>query len=170
MRELLGLYSKYGMSEFQRAIQVLESGEYRDIFLRALRVTETAGASTNTSARTESTIHSKRKKQPKEYLAEFISELSERGTDDSRRIASFVTEIAERRLLSNAAVLRDYSRRMGLSVDGKMDRATVARKIGETILSQSSEVRNNNIQLAARMGSQESTLQAWSDIIVKDNK
>jgi hypothetical protein len=168
MRELFNLYSRYGAAEFERAVEALESGSYTNVLLRTLRATEMAGASVNT--RSAMGGPTKKKKQPKEYLAEFVSELSKSRTDESDRIADFVRGIAERRILQNAAVLREYARRLGLPVDGKMDRPTVARKIGEVILSQSSDARRNNVELASKMGAQGSSLQAWSDIIVKGSK
>jgi hypothetical protein len=168
LRDLLSLYSKYGAASFEEAIRSLESGAYTNTLLRTLRATRAARISRN--KKPPVVVPITRKKRPKEYLSEFMSNLSKTETTDSVMVASLVTGIVERTILPNASILREYARRLGLPVDGKMDRPTVARKIGEVILSQSPNTRMANIGLASKMGSQGSSLQAWSDIIVNRGK
>ena len=170
VREIFGLYSKYGYSEFERAIKMLESGASVEILLRIMRVAKSAAGSLAHGDNAARRSTKNRKKSPRERLAEFISDLPSRAGDQSDVVARFVSDIAERKLLQNAAMLREYSRRLGLPVDAKMDRAIVARKIGDALLIQSQTMRKDSIELAAKLGTEKSSLQEWSDVIVKGHR
>jgi hypothetical protein len=170
VREMLNLYSKYGRSEFEKAIRMLESGESIGMLLRLMRTAEVTAASANSISGTARRSVTKKKKSSREGLAEFLSDLSNRRTDDPDALAQFVSDIAERKLLPSAALLREYYRRLGFSTDSKMDRAVLAKKIGQMLLDQSPEVRRNHMEVAVKMGTEKSSLQAWSDVIVKQDR
>jgi hypothetical protein len=173
LRDLFTLYSRYGAVEFDEAIRSLESGHYTNTLLRTLKATKaakTTKAGLSNPRKSAIVSNVKPKKRPMEYLSEFVSNLSNTERDGAARVADLVIGIVERSILPNASILREYARRLDIPADSKVDRPTIARKIGEAILSQSPEARATNIELASKMSSQGSSLQAWSDIIVNRGK
>jgi hypothetical protein len=169
LRDLFVLYSKYGRAEFEAAIKALESGSAIQMLLRV------AASSAETFARivpneAERRSVTRKRATPKERLDQFIADLLARGDEDSVVVARFVADVAERKALRNAPILREYSRRLGIPLDGKMDRRVLAMKIGEVLLNEPRERRRVHMASGMQFGSEASSLEGWSKIIVKDQK
>lgn len=162
--ELLSLCVKYSASDFQQAIGSIESGEATFLLLRLAR--SAAEATNNVSTQRKKRGRPSAKLTPKEQLKAYIASLRVTPDDNDRLLADFLTAISERTLLKNAAILRNYAAHLGVAIGTKLDRSLIARRVGEKLLENPSSLKKQ-IALASELGGASSSLQAWSDVIVK---
>jgi hypothetical protein len=163
------LYSKYGRAEFEAAIEALESSDAIQMLLRVARRSADTFAKTIPNEAERKSVTRKRT-TPKERLDQFVADLSGRGDEDSLVVARFVADVAERKALRNAPILREYSKRLGVPLDGKTDRRLLAVKIGEVLLNEPPDRRRAHMEAGMQFGSEASSLEGWSKIIVKGEK
>jgi hypothetical protein len=167
IRDLFALYSKYGRSAFENAINELQSGRTIERLLHATSATRDALARVSARPRNLHTSN-KTRKTPKERLEEFLNNVSKAGTEDAVIIARFVSDIAERRALRTVPSLRQFSERIGITQNSNIDRRILAMKIGERLLEVPPEQRQAYLATGVQSGRESSSLRQWSKIIVKD--
>jgi len=165
VRELLNLCTKYSSADFQQAIRQIESGEATHLLVRLSR--GMASASNRDATQRAKQASPSRKRSPKEQLDAYTRDLREKGDETSLLLAEFLTAISERVVLKNAATLRHYAAHLGLSSGTKLDRSLIARQIGDKLRELPASIPKE-IALASELSGSTSSLQAWSDLIVKD--
>jgi hypothetical protein len=157
---------KYSASDFQQAIASIESGEATFPLLKLARV---VAQSTERSSIPKKPKGTSARLTPKQQLQAYIGSLRGMPDNNSRLLAEFLTAISERTLLKNAATLRNYATHLGVAIGTKPDRSLIARRIGER-LRENPAVLEEKIALGSKLGGTGSSLQAWSDVIVKDER
>jgi hypothetical protein len=165
VRELMALYAKYGAAEFEAAIRSLEAGGPTALIARLASVAGRRRSEPRVSGPRSSS--SKRLKQ-RQLLDTFVAELESSADGEQQMLAGFVNDIAQRRLLRSPASLREYATSLGISErDG--DRYKIAIQIGELLAHEAPETRKSHMLLAAQLKNERSSLQQWSDLIVKNH-
>jgi hypothetical protein len=168
IRELLALYQRYDELEVKDAIEMLANGEAFRNFLYL------ASQNQHFRARAEgvkpaSRIVGTRGRRPtsRDAFRQFIDKLKLDEGEQARDIARFIVAIEQRQILSTNISLLKFARSLDVYVTSKkVDRSAIAKKIGTALLNQSPAERARIYDAANRHGGP-SSLQAWSDIIVK---
>lgn len=168
LAELLAVVRKYERSEVVAAIQALENPEWRSEIIKTLSaLSELQNATKN---RNQPKQGKGSKRSSRDYFNDFVIHL--RGKENLRReqIEKFIESIATRKLLQNAGALRDFAAFLNVKTDAKLDRWVVARRIGEVLADQSTEEVDRLLGSTEQFGGESSSLQAWSDVIVKKGR
>ena len=173
IRELLGLYAKYGRDKFRRAIAAVKSGHATKDIIALAVLTENA-----ISSQGKETLGKETPPEPEfarkstsrmERLAPFLSELRA-GDPGMVEIAEFVEDIAKGLIVTQGAALSNFARTIGIEVSrSKIDRVAVAQRIGHFLV-RSTEIERRDIISTWRRPTTKSSLQGWTDIIVKGGK
>lgn len=71
-------------------------------------------------------------------------------------------------MLQYGGALREFAASLNIKASNtKLDRWSVARRIGEALAKRSDEDISRLVELTEHLGGENSSLQAWSDVIVK---
>jgi hypothetical protein len=94
--------------------------------------------------------------------------LERRSGEHNDQIVDLIKAIVTRQVLQSVGSLREFAKLLGVNVSAsKVDRFTVAKKIGEILLDRSPTERNELFERAKQLGGEKSSLHEWSEIIVK---
>lgn len=167
--ELYRLLSKYSDSEIESLISSIESGEATKLLLQLVKpfrplVSERRYLQPSNASRKNKT------KTPKKRLEDFVRELETQNSENAKKVRSFIGDVIVGRTLPNARTLKEFSKRLGISVDSNFDRQIAIRRIGEFLIEQPSHRVDEHTASARQMLGEKSSLQAWSKIINKDTK
>jgi hypothetical protein len=160
LRDLFSLYLKHGRSAFQKAIAALESGEATELILRT-------SSSMLEAASVDPGIPTKRgsKRSPRDRFEQFQASLSLGGEG---KLTDFLADVAQGRKLTSSKSLRTFASQLSIQTGKKLERFTIAKKIGEVLLSKSAQERERLFAIASDIESRRSSLHEWSKIIVKE--
>lgn len=166
LADLLSVLRKYNRLEVIEAIQALQNPEWRSEIIKTLdALVELPNA---TKTRNRSQISKIAKRTSRDYFQALISRLHADNDSSRDQIAKLIERIATRKVLQNAGALRQFAASLGVKVsDTKLDRWSVARRIGEALEHRSDEDINRLVELTEQFGGENSSLQAWSEVIVK---
>ncbi len=166
VRELLGLYAKYGPAEFSHALEALRTGAATDLLFSAVEQVAKVGLPPSSSS--DGTLRGAKKASPRDRFDDFQFHLAmDRKNHAHGELHGFLEQIAERKVLGNPRTLREFAAFLDIPTGVKIERYAIARKIGEQLLPQSETSLREKVQIAHEMSVEQSTLQSWADIIVK---
>ena len=167
IRDLITLYQKYNEREISDAIGSIQRGEaLKDLLTIATLSRDIAAKVPNTKrgpARSR-----KKARSSRDRFNTFVETLEDKSGEHNDQIVAFIKAIAERQVLQTSGALRDFAKYIDINVStSKVDRLTVAINIGEALLGHSPEERSKILEMAMQMGRGVSSLNEWSEIIVK---
>jgi hypothetical protein len=166
IKDLLALYQRYSAEEIEQAVDSLKSGEalreFTDLTLDVIRRTERASAN-----RPPRAISSK-KKSRRDYFEELIAEIESKSDPTLTDLVELLKSASKGVVLNDGRSLRQLGARLNIPEGGKKtDRFASLKQIGEALLAKPPEERADLVELARRLESRPSSLQGWSDLIVK---
>ncbi len=166
VRELLALYGKYGQAEFDRAIEEIRSGSTTLAFAhsveQATRSFEDRGIRSVAPKRKAPTASARERFEDYQYR------LMTAGTRQTPELPNLLQGIVDRTILPNPRALRDFAAMLDIPLtSNKIDRYSLARKIGDALLALPDEEATSRIKLAREIGAEPSSLQSWANIIVR---
>ena len=169
VRDLLGVFVKYESSDISDALDAIKHAEVLNDFV-ALASTLNREFPRQVSKRRVSASPVSSGARSKERLSRMISELNLSHQAD-HEVADLLSEIIDGKLLASVRSLRSFSEAIGMPPLGaKAAKYDIVRKIGERLLELPPVARSEIRQLAREMSNGTSSLQQWSDIIVKPTK
>jgi hypothetical protein len=167
VRELLAIYLKYGASDFERAIQTLESGEVTSLIARVASDVGKVGNRAHLQ-RTKSSMSRPQMKPHTRGFSSFVEQLQKREGQSAREIADFIEAIVLRKSLRTAVQLREFANFLGLSYK-KQERTVIAKQIAERLINLRPTELQSAMSVAHQLENKRSSLQEWSNVIVKGN-
>jgi hypothetical protein len=169
-KELLALYIKYGAREFNSAIKELRESniggtvaDAAEAVVELLRDSRPRSVEVNPLNNTPPKSLSSR-----DRLVHYIQTL-ESGNDRRKAdVAGVTRKILNREALQSPNMIRDYMFRSGIPLEEKkLDRYRATRKIAEYLLALSPQEADEQIRAIEQMREASSSLQKWTDVIVK---
>ena len=168
IRDLLALYRRYDEREIKDAIEAIERGEALQDTLRLAALGHRLHARPRVSIAARQEPRQSSRARSRDSFNELVSRLLATGDEDDRRVAHFLTAIEQHHVLPTGASLRDFSRALGITIsDSKLDRLVIAKRVGDELLRHSKQERSEFLEMARQIGGGTSSLQEWSNIIVK---
>lgn len=169
IRELLSLYIRYGARNFEAALSELKSGHITDrifdVSSELRKVAKMRGTRTKLTAAARET---RANISMRERLESYADRLKTSGDERAAHVAIFALDISGRRALITPRNLRDYMLMLGMPItEKKLDRHDAARKIAEHLMEIPASDTAAKISIGRDMNPASSTLQGWSNIIVK---
>ncbi|MGY4364966.1 hypothetical protein ACVW1A_001031 [Bradyrhizobium sp. LB1.3] len=166
IRDILTLYQRYGADEIEQAVQSLKNGdalrEISDLTMNVVRRAERVSANRPPRATTS------KKKSKREYLSDLIAEIESKSDSTQADVVELLRAASKGAMLNDGRSLRQFSARLGISEGPKkVDRFTTLKQVGEALLTKAPEERADLIEFAKSLESRPSSLQGWSDLIVK---
>lgn len=170
IRELLSLYVKYGPGAFEAAARELREGNVTEAIAEAAERLEDATRRPKVG-RTEKEHSQSVRRSKHELLSEYISYVRRTGHSADIEITDLITKIVDRSILRTPTALREYMASIGVPIGGRNgDRYDEARRILEFLKTLPEHELRGRIEAAAQIGEEESSLQRWTNIIVKPNR
>jgi len=167
-RELIALNQRYSRRDFDRACELLITGEF---FAQPVRAAKLARRIT---AKSDALMPQLKLSavSPSNVDSSEIFDLSNLliGMDDSEKgeLIIFAERMRNREILPNGSSARAFADQLGLRLPKSIpSRPTLARKFVQLLREIPRDKRSNLLQEANRIGTGESSLKRWSDIIVK---
>jgi hypothetical protein len=162
-RELLALYVRHGPDTFRQALESLRSGSALELLTATLEELELKAP--RRRART----------RPKAGAVAIVDrvdllrdEILHSGVPDAPRVFEFSEGIAHGTFLREPRALRSYAAHMGMDVPKKMPpRQQIAREISRRLVKMNDVARRDFLELGERQDDSKSSLQGWSNLIVK---
>lgn len=176
-RELIALNERYSAKDFDRASELLRSGELFERAVKTARIASAgAGASVisngsrkgGKSARTSaSSATTKANMYVQLDLKNLLTDLID---DDRSSILSFAEKFQNRSILRDAPAARIFAQRLGLELPKTLPpRAILLKSIVARLRELTPDNRAEALLDAERIGKEGSALQRWSDLIVKNS-
>lgn len=163
VRELLGLYAKYGPAEFDHALEALRTGTATAL----LSETVAGVAKVAPSPRHRAARASTHKLSPRDRFEDFQFRLALDRTQTRSELHEFLQQIAQRSILADPRALREFAGLLEIPTGAKLERYTVTRKIGEKLAKESEDSLHQRMKAARDYSGEASSLQKWANIIVK---
>jgi hypothetical protein len=170
--ELLSLYIKYGRDDFITAVRELR----KDNIAETVAAAAEALATVVPIARAKPAAHKYRgqrgsvKQTSQEMLSRYISILEASGDEIKTSVALLLKKILARDVLPSTSSLRGCLENIGIPVGDKLDRHRSAKKIADHLISLPQDEAKTQIRNIEQMKSTQSSLQGWTDIIVKSDQ
>lgn len=165
--DLLALYQKYNEREVRDAIEAIQRGDALEEFLQLSKMSGRF-ASVHSETKKPSGRSGKRAKNSRDRLNEFIQYVEGRDNENSTKVTALIKAIDNRQVLHNSRALREFAGLLDVTVPmSKLDRPTVAKKIGEALLILPVAECERLCEVAMNLGQSVSSLREWSEIIVK---
>ncbi len=177
-RELIALSERYSDRDFDRASELLMSG---DFFASALGAARTARSLAGRGAAQKvarqhrlplrpATNQPAKPRSASDPLTQFeIDDLLDDLEGEERNdLSSFATRFQSREILESGSSARIFAQQMGVQLPRSIPtRAALLKTLLKRLLDVPREARANLLREASRIGNGESSLQRWSDLIVK---
>lgn len=163
-RELIALRLKFSDRDFQEAISLLSSGSFLELPIEAAReATKGPQSRANSKARS--------RQQDRSLGVELaIERLKDRAAGDET-LQSFVRQFLNREILRSGPAVRAFAETLGLQLSRKLpSRIATAETLVKQLLKLPTSDRAPFVQQAGELDGGESSLQLWSDVIVKDRR
>jgi hypothetical protein len=168
--ELFSLYHKYGRDAFLNAARELRSRNITEAIAATADALYAASVSKTKWRSGQDKFDSgpkSRKRNSKEVLLQYISELESSGDQNKVRVASLLKQILRRELLGSSSSLRGYLESIGLSIKAqKLDRYRAAKKIADYLGNLPQDRAKETIAAIEQLKNPRSSLQEWTDVIV----
>jgi formate dehydrogenase maturation protein FdhE len=166
IKDILALYQRYGADEIERAVQSLKNGdalrEISDLTVNVVRRADQVSPNRLSRAATS------RKKSKRDYLSDLIAEIESKSDPTQSDVVELLRAASKGEMLNDGRSLRHFSARLGISESAKkVDRFTMLKQVGEALLTKAPEERAYLIGFAKSLEGRPSSLQGWSDLIVK---
>lgn len=169
-RELLSLYIQYGADEFEAAARELREGKLghliadaADSLETAVRISKSEGVKPGIRDRAGPGRPSKR-----DILTRYLVRLKDSGGKTDTAVAEFAERILRRQVLNTPASVSDYMELLGISAaNRRADRYQSIRQITEFLKTLPEKEAIEKIRSAKDLGQRGSSLQGWTDIIVR---
>ncbi|WP_155006398.1 hypothetical protein [Sphingomonas hengshuiensis] len=176
-RELIALSERYSDREFDRASELLMSGE---LFANAMGAARTArilagkGAAQKAGPRrlppppaSNQPPKARNASEPLPHL-EIDDLLGDLEGEEREALSSFAMRFQSREILESGSSARMFAQQMGVQLSKSIPaRQTLLRTLLRHLLDVPRDSRANLLREADRSGNGESSLQRWSDLIVK---
>lgn len=165
VRELMGLFAKYGEADFRKAIEKMQNGVIPSLIVRAAQSRpRPAQHAFKAAAPVQSPAKAKSNRHRYEALIEELSS----GNRDEVELARFLQDIERLKYFESVRQLSEYASRIGVSPIKSPDRYGTYIRIARALLELNAEDRRDLMHVARSMQSKSSSLSEWSKIIVKD--
>jgi len=171
--ELLSLYIKYGRDEFIKAIRELRRENIKETIAAAEALATSvpiANVTPATAAHKNRDRRSPVKQTSQEMLLRYMSFLEASGDEIKKSVAILLKKIMTRDVLPSTSSLKGCLENIGIPSVDKLDRYRSAKKIGDYLISLPQDEAKARISNIEQMKSTQSSLQGWTDIIVKSNQ
>ncbi len=170
--ELLSLYIKYGRDDFINVGRELRQGNLVVSIATAVEALAAAAPRARPigAARKYGNQVGSIKLSSKETLLQYISILESSGDEKKVSIAVLLKKIMARDVLPSPSALRYYLESAGIPIGQKLDRYRSAKKIADILMELPIEETKSRIQHIEQTKSTRSSLQEWTDIIVKSDR
>jgi hypothetical protein len=170
--ELLSLYIKYGRDEFITAVRELRKDNIAETIAAAAEALATAVpiAGAKPAAHKYREQSGSAKKTSQEMLLRYISILEASGDEIKTSVAILLKKIMARDVLPSSSSLKGCLDNIGAPVGNKLDRYRSAKKIADYLISLPRDEAKARIRDIEQMKSTQSSLQEWTDIIVKSDQ
>lgn len=161
--ELLAIYSRYSREEIEDAIDAIHTGKaFEPIEQLALEFVRKAPNRDLLTTRRE-----KARTSPAIALAKLISDLSASQIPHHRDVSTMLQAATRREVLPSNAAIQKLASHVGFSTAKKTDRATALLRLGRYLSQLDSESVSSILSLANDTRNRDSSLQRWTDIIVR---
>ncbi|WP_428059976.1 hypothetical protein [Brevundimonas sp.] len=163
--EVERLLALVGPAELEAALNEVEARNSE----RLRRMRELVRTLSENSAGRPSKKEKKAKATPKEVLDRKVESLRKSRSQRDQAVADFVAEISDRRILPAAGDLRTFVRGAGVALtSAKTDRSVLAKRLADHLLNIEASRTMEIIETGRRSASDESSLQRWANVIVKN--
>lgn len=169
--DILNLYRKYGTRAFSSLTRQIRSGVLMEKIVEVIDVAEGVGRrNTQDLLRPSAKKKSVRSKRtPKEALIDDILDLALSRDERDRHVAKFLREAMLKNILATENMLREFAVHIGLRDDDvKRDRSSTLRRIARALRERPRDQMQRDLEFGRKFISDSSTLDQWSDIIVKE--
>lgn len=168
-RELIALSERYSERDFDRATELLLSGELFAKAVRTARQTReaTKAAKRRLAARNRLTAKPADASEVPVQL-DLDDLLQGLGEGDREQLALFAKRFQNREVLENGSATRMFAERLGLELPKSLPaRPALLKVLLRELRLFPEDVRSGLLKEADRLGNSESSLQRWSDLIVR---
>jgi hypothetical protein len=177
-RELIALSERYSKRDFERASELLLSGKF---FSQVVGTAKAArGKAKHVAQDTTSQVELKGVPSKAQLSAQLkaespdqldlVSLLNDVEEAERMELISFATRFQNREILGSRSATRAFAQQIGIDLSKSMPaRAALAKNFIRRLREVPRDVRSNLIREADRIGTGESSLKQWSDLIVKRN-
>lgn len=163
-RELMALRLRFSDQDFHEAISLIASGRSFELPLAAAREAASISRSRVQSGRSEE--GQARSAGARSAISKLEQQVA--GNDD---VQAFLTRFIERDILKSGSAIRGFAEAVGLQLPRKLpSRIAVAGHFIRKLLKLPPGDRSALVQRAFEPELEGSTLQLWSNLIVKDNQ
>jgi hypothetical protein len=174
--ELVALTERYSPKDFEKATELLLSGQlFAQTTEAALSARQALAASTRKDSKAKDSGNPKRNKgtqikaerlEPTQLeLDEILREVAE---PERERLDAFALRFLNRDILRTGLSARAFAEQVGIDLPLKLpSRASLLKLLLQELSRLPKDSRDNWLAEAERSGSGESSLQRWSDLIVK---
>jgi len=171
-RELIALSERYSERDFDRASELLLSGELFSKAVGTARDTRAAVNSAKRKSKTKDRLPQSGANPANAADSHVQLDLDDllRGFDESGReeLVSFAKRFQSREVLENGTSVRVFAEQLGIQLPKKLPaRPALLKSVLRELRCLSQEERSRFLTAADRIGNGESSLQRWSDLIVK---
>jgi hypothetical protein len=165
-RELIALSQRYSEHDFVLAGDLLLTGR---LFTHAVKTARTArGAAMDTAAKVHRASADRSTKADASQQLDLENLLDDADEAERRELVSFATRFQNREILESGSSARVFARQIGLDLPKTIpERAVLTRALVRRLREIPRDVRSSLILETDRIGTGESSLQRWSDLIVK---
>jgi len=174
LRDLFAFFAEYGEEEIQSALKKLRAGDqsigHPDTISKSQELVS------QQTQKTKDQYASKKKSKsisPRLKTENFFNRLLDDSDDSMRMVGELVSDLVSRRIAPTSGTLKQLALEVDLQVPArKVDRVVLSRRIGERLIGLAKEKRISQINRIRDLfrDSETSTLQGWSNLIVKDNQ
>lgn len=169
--ELLSLYIKYGRAAFLNAVRELREGNITETISAGADALSATAVPTRKSSSPAYKFYSRArstKLSSKDMLLRYISVLESSRDEIKVRVASLLKRILVKEILASASSLKGYLESIGVATrEQKLDRYRAAKKIADYLSDLPRDRAKETIEAIEQMKNTQSSLQQWTDIIVK---
>jgi hypothetical protein len=171
IKELLSLYVKYGADAFEAAARELREGNVTETIAEtAEHLREVARRAKVGKPESSRTTYPPRKSK-QELLAEQIANVRNTGNKSDFEIPGLVQNIIDRQILKTPGSLREYMAFIGVPMAERHgDRYDSAKRILEFLKTLPEHELGGRIRAIEHVRGEESSLQKWTNIIVKPER
>lgn len=161
-RELIALRLKYSDRDFGEAAEILSSGEFFGETVRAAKLAKPRAV--------RSKVLTKADQGELSLGAQLMTEKIFRKIGSDKALEMFVRKILDRDILKTGSAVKAFARSLDMELPSKLpSRISIADRFSSHLLRMSPVERFEAIDQASRMEQDVSSLQQWSDVIVRSS-
>ena len=160
-RELAALAARYTDADFERAEEILTSGDlFQSVIRAAKRLPRGAG-------QRRRAVPLRERIDDMDSIRSLVSALPE---NEREELLKFSNRLIGRRILTTTSATRSFAQLAGVDLPKKLPpRGQIAKRLAARLQEAPPHLRSQLIEAANRMGT-ESSLRLWSNLIVKNDE